>query len=620
MVLCNVNSSKLKTLLFLCLSGLLTSCAQQPATPAAGPIATNAIEQPLAMPAMADARDIYQKAGDYQGEARQIHLLRAAQAALQQQQYPLALAICYTLANSEYKLVRQRNTVLLLQAYMANNEIERANLLLEQTNIDSLPKADISTYLWQGSQFYAQQQRSLAASSWLLQLDQLQQSNSAYPALWDLLWQQLTTLNQNNLTTLRTNATNRNLAWLNLAELSRLHIGQQQALQQALADWHRRYPFMPKSAALPAALQQLLQLTPYQPSRIAVLLPFSGNFRAHAKALQAGLISAASQYKGEPVQLLFIDSQQTPAQITEALQQQQVDFVIGPLLRDQVDIFSQQADWPWPTLFLNSRNPAQEKRDNHFFFALSMEDEASQMAQLFQQKSYHKPVVISARNNISQRMQQHFASQWQAMGYAAPELYQFSAKAELEAIVSNLLELDASQSRIRNVSGLLGSNTKLEAEPHSRLDIDAIYLLADPVQTRLFKPYVDVAVNQTAPRLPVYASSRSFSTSLDRNEQRDLNGLTFTEMPWMLGEQSSVLLREQYQQLFSEQDEVLQRLFAMGNDAYQLVARLKQQQYLPALVFSGLTGQLSLDANGSIVRRLSWASYRNNRLITVQEP
>jgi hypothetical protein len=217
-------------------------------------------------------------------------------------------------------------------------------------------------------------------------------------------------------------------------------------------------------------------------------------------------------------------------------------------------------------------------------------------------------------------MQQHFASQWQAMGYAAPELYQFSAKAELEAIVSNLLELDASQSRIRNVSGLLGSNTKLEAEPHSRLDIDAIYLLADPVQTRLFKPYVDVAVNQTAPRLPVYASSRSFSTSLDRNEQRDLNGLTFTEMPWMLGEQSSVLLREQYQQLFSEQDEVLQRLFAMGNDAYQLVARLKQQQYLPALVFSGLTGQLSLDANGSIVRRLSWASYRNNRLITVQEP
>ena len=285
-----------------------------------------------------------------------------------------------------------------------------------------------------------------------------------------------------------------------------------------------------------------------------------------------------------------------------------------------MDLISLQQDWPWPTLFLNSRDPGQPKRDNHFFYALSLEDEASQMAELFQQKGYQHPVVISARNNISQRMQQHFASQWQALGHPTPELYQFSAKAELESIVSSLLETDSSQNRIRSISGLVSSNIKLEAEPHSRLDIDAIYLLADPVQTRLFKPYVDVSVNQTAPRLPVYASSRSFSASLDRNEQRDLNGLTFTEMPWMLGEQSSVQLREQYQQLFTDQDEILQRLYAMGHDAYQLIARLKQQQHLPALVFSGLTGQLSLDKDGSVVRRLSWASYRNNRLIAVQEP
>lgn len=617
MVLCNVNSSKLKPLLFLSLCGLLASCAQQPTTTVDRPVPVK--EQDVPATVMADATQLYQQASDYQGEARQIHLLRAARAALEQQQYPLALAITHTLANSEYSLIRQRNILLLLQAYLANNETERASALLEQTTLDALPEADVSEYLWQGARFYVRQQRSLAASRWLLQLDQREQTNDDYPELWDLLWQQLTSLSQSNLATLRTNATARNLAWLNLTELSRDNIGQQQALQQALADWHQRYPFMPGPDALPQALQQLLNLTPYQPQRIGVLLPFSGNFRAHAKALQYGLVSAASSQQ-EAAQLIFIDSQQSPEQITAALKQQLVDFVIGPLLRDQVDLISQQQDWPWPTLFLNSRLPDTPKRANHFFYALSLEDEASQMAELFQHKNYQRPVVISARNNISQRMQQHFASQWQAMGHPAPELYQFSAKAELEAIVSSLLETDISQNRIRSISSLVSANVKLEAEPHSRLDIDAIYLLADPVQTRLFKPYVDVSVNQTAPRLPVYASSRSFSASLDRNEQRDLNGLTFTEMPWMLGEQSSVQLREQYQQLFTDQDEVLQRLYAMGHDAYQLIARLKQQQHLPALVFSGLTGQLSLDKNGSVVRRLSWASYRNNRLIAVQEP
>lgn len=617
MVLCNVNSSKLKPLLFLSLCGLLASCAQQPTTTVDRPVPVK--EQDVPATVMADATQLYQQASDYQGEARQIHLLRAARAALEQQQYPLALAITHTLANSEYSLIRQRNILLLLQAYLANNETERASALLEQTTLDALPETDVSEYLWQGARFYVRQQRSLAASRWLLQLDQREQTNDDYPELWDLLWQQLTSLSQSNLATLRTNATARNLAWLNLTELSRDNIGQQQALQQALADWHQRYPFMPGPDALPQALQQLLNLTPYQPQRIGVLLPFSGNFRAHAKALQYGLVSAASSQQ-EAAQLIFIDSQQSPEQITAALKQQLVDFVIGPLLRDQVDLISQQQDWPWPTLFLNSRLPDTPKRANHFFYALSLEDEASQMAELFQHKNYQRPVVISARNNISQRMQQHFASQWQAMGHPAPELYQFSAKAELEAIVSSLLETDISQNRIRSISSLVSANTKLEAEPHSRLDIDAIYLLADPVQTRLFKPYVDVSVNQTAPRLPVYASSRSFSASLDRNEQRDLNGLTFTEMPWMLGEQSSVQLREQYQQLFTDQDEVLQRLYAMGHDAYQLIARLKQQQHLPALVFSGLTGQLSLDKNGSVVRRLSWASYRNNRLIAVQEP
>jgi outer membrane PBP1 activator LpoA protein len=247
-----------------------------------------------------------------------------------------------------------------------------------------------------------------------------------------------------------------------------------------------------------------------------------------------------------------------------------------------------------------------------------MEDEATQMAQLFSQKNYKRPVIISARNNISQRMQQHFARQWQALGHPAPEIHQFAAREELEALITKLLETDSSRERIRLISGLIPGS--VESEAHSRQDIDAIYLLADPIQTRLFKPFVDVSVSQNSPRLPIYASSRSYSSSGDANDLRDLNGLTFTETPWLLNEQHTQTVRQQYLQLFPEHDETLQRLFAMGFDAYQLIGSLKQQQQLPALGYPGFTGRLTVNRDGSINRQLSWASYRSNRLIAVQEP
>ena len=67
-------------------------------------------------------------------------------------------------------------------------------------------------------------------------------------------------------------------------------------------------------------------------------------------------------------------------------------------------------------------------------------------------------------------------------------------------------------------------------------------------------------------------------------------------------------------------NKTVQRLFAMGFDAYQLIGSLRQQQQLPSTIFAGLTGQLQLQADGSLLRQLSWASYRKNRLMPLQEP
>lgn len=615
MVLCIVTSSKFKPLLLLCAGSLLAACATGPAN-----ISTSVPEQKVRTDneRKADAltaRQLYQQAVSYQGEAQHFHLLQAARQALTEQDTALALAITESLKQSPYPLIRRQLPLPLLKAYLAGAQHSHINVLLDSTDSQNLPKEDQAEYLLLAAKFHSTEQRYLPASKMLLSL--LQQPAVTPPTeAAQLLWQNLSALSDSQLESLRTNASNNTLGWLNLAQLSRRYIGQPEALQQAFTEWQQRYPALAADNMLPAAVKQLFALTPYQPNRIGVLLPLSGQFRQHAQAVQYGILAAASQRNTS--QLVFIDSQQDTAALQQQLTQQQVDFVIGPLLKPQVDSISQQTDWHWPTLFLNSKDARQDAAAEQFYFALSMEDEASQMAQLFARKNYRRPVVITASSNINQRMLQRFVSEWQQLGNAAPEHYQFNAKEDLDSLINSLLETNHSRERVKQISNLISE--KLEADPHSRLDIDAIYLIADPVQTRLFKPFVDVSVSPVAPKIPVYASSRSHSTSLDSTDQRDLNGLTFTEMPWMLGEQSSMALRQQYQQTFSEQDETLQRLFAMGYDAYQMIGSLRQQQQLPAAVFPGLTGQLRLAADGSLVRQLSWASYRNNRLRAVQEP
>jgi outer membrane PBP1 activator LpoA protein len=615
MVLCIVTSSKLKPLLFLCAAGVLSSCAQSPQQRPVDTVFQS--EEPAkdtAQPGVA-ARQLYQLAANYQAEPQHYHLLKAARQALVEQDYLLALAICENLKQSPFPLIRQQNLLPLLQAYIATGQQANLSNLLEKTDIKDVARADQAEFLWLSASYHSEQRRYLAASRSLLQLEQYADISANYPQYNDLLWRNLSALSDSQLESLRVNARQNILAWLNLAQLSRRHIGEPEALQQAFTDWQRRYSNMPPLQQLPEAVQQLFSLQPFQPAKIAVLLPLQGQFRQHAQAIQYGILAAAGANNAE---LVFIDSQQPAAALREQISALQAEFVIGPLLKDQVDTISNEADWPWPTLFLNTHDTNKTDAKDKFYFALSMEDEATQVAELFQQKSYRRPVVISAANNIAVRMQQHFSRQWQQLGHPPAESYQFNSKEDLEALIASLLETDRSRERLKQINSLVPQ--KLETEPHSRLDIDAIYLIADPVQTQLFKPFVDVSVSPTAPRLPIYASSRSHSTSLSSTDLRDLNGLTFTEMPWMLGEQSSVELRAQYQQLFKDQDETLQRLFAMGYDAFKLVGSLRQQQQLPSAVFPGLTGQLRLSPDGSIVRQLSWASYRNSRLSAVQEP
>ena len=625
--LCIVKTSKLlpglKAIYLPVCALLLVSCTQTSAPPA--PVVS--VNKPPVTPTVEPKAEVQAEAFKYEQvpttpvatnepisaadaeETHQLGLIEVARKELTNGDKRRALAISFTLQQSEYAQVRQQNQLLLAQSFTANQQWPEFEAWLQGLSLQAIPAADRLNFVIETTNYYSLQQDPLTAINWLFELDILAANIPENAKGRDLLWQQLVQLSDADIQALKTNHP-RSQAWLELLRIAKGFAGDQASLKKAVTDWVVRNPMMPAEADLPADVQNLGSTVAYAPARVGVVLPLSGQFKTLGESLQLGMVAAASESERS---LVFIDSTQTPDAIIAELEQANVEFVLGPLLREDVDKLQAHAGWRWPTLFLNSKPEAAANKADQFYFALGVEDEAAQMMQYFQQRQFHNPVLIYAVNPIGQRMAQHFQMLWQQRTGKAVESYSYGTQDQLKSLINQFLETSASEERVKELNRLSGRTVK--AEMHSRQDIDAIYLIADPVQTRLFKPFIDVTVSPTARSLPIFTSSRSHSLKVDRSDQRDLAGLTMTEMPWLLPQATtSTPLRASYDQLFPEQDETLQRLFAMGFDAVQLIERLKIQQQFPIMSYQGLTGSLRLPDGVSIQRQLTLAQYRQGKL------
>lgn len=627
-----MKSSKFPLWSPFCFALLLSGCGQTPA-PAPAPVASNTTVAPAPEKAQAEAEvfKLDPNAADVSYQQVETAVAAVAQDSFEQKQRDLlseaktlltekinpqrSLAITHSLRDSVYGQIRAQNMLPLLQSYLLNNQLAAAEALLTETQLTDVTPDDRKDFTLLAADFFSKNRQLQPALRWLLAQDELAGNAAADAQLQNLLWQNLLQLSPAERKTLASSARPRAAAWLNLAEIAFSFAGDQDAMQQALTDWQQRHPGMPALENLPETIQKLATTPAYQPAKIGVILPLSGSFKALGEAVQLGMVAATAQTPKRS--LHFIDSSQSPEAIVAALESQQIDFVVGPLLREDVDKLQSLPNWRWPTLFLNSKQDNNQPNPDQFYFALSAEDEAAQMVELFRQQHYQHPVLISARSPINQRMAQHFQQLWQTQNGEKVESYSFNTQEELRALINTFLETAASTERVNEITKYAGKT--INAEMHSRLDVDAIYLLADATQTRLFKPFIDVTVSPTAPALPIYASSRSHSLAIDRTDIRDLAGMTLTEMPWLVPQEPKLPLRAEYEQLFAEQDETSQRLFAMGYDAMALISKLKQQQQFPAMLYHGLTGSLRLGKDQNIQRQLTVARYGKGKLAAVSQ-
>jgi hypothetical protein len=547
--------------------------------------------------------------------ADKIQLLYSARdAAISEQSWPLLENICNELEQTP-SVDKIQNRLYIAYAQKQQNKNDQALVILQSLDGQLKQPEHFAWHQYLTASIYASQNFPKRAAPYFFRASETANKNNIeIPALQSALWDNLTKLSSYALERFNRGSVIQQ-GWTNLALYHQVYANSGVELDQAINNWRRRYPGHPAVAILPEQDEALADLAPVNIERLAVLLPQSGANERLGDALKAGILAGLD--KQTISDTVFIDENLSTQVLSEQLSQFNPDFVIGPLLKANIDKLAQAKTLiDTPTLHLNTFD-GERLSLQHYFFALNPEHEVQQALEHFLAKGYQKPMLLAPNNANGQRLVDYFNVQWQRYSETKPQIGFYNDNKDMPNTITSLLEVDKSKQRIKTVKSLF--KQEVESETRSRSDIDAIYILGDAIETRLIKPYLDVNVSTFAQRIPLYASSKSHSKQIDRTDKGDLEGLYFTELPWMLNATvKQHNLRNQYNTLWPENADISQRLFAMAYDAVSVLSDIRQLSVMPGNKFTGLSGKLSVNTSGHIERTLDWAQYTNRRIKAVQ--
>jgi outer membrane PBP1 activator LpoA protein len=167
--------------------------------------------------------------------------------------------------------------------------------------------------------------------------------------------------------------------------------------------------------------------------------------------------------------------------------------------------------------------------------------------------------------------------------------------------LERVLGIDESKARKTRLENTL--QMQLEFEPAIREDVDVIFLAANSMQARLIRPQLRFL---DAGGIPVYSTGRVFSGEPDPAGNQDLDGLRFPALPWELGHTSE----ESIPDLASLRGGVLGALFAVGQDAWNVLPWLDLMRRDGDFAFPGASGSYRMGRDGGLVREPAWAEFR----------
>jgi outer membrane PBP1 activator LpoA protein len=435
------------------------------------------------------------------------------------------------------------------------------------------------------------------------------------------IWNSLAEAPLDDIRTLSASADDFDLqGWLELALALRgphLSLEEQSDL---IREWQSRWPAHPAAIQLPRELELLASLPEKRPSTVVLTLPLSGPLASAGQAVREGFLAAYYQDQRltqDATAVEIIDTHERDfSSIYAELLMRNPDLIIGPLRKEGVAVLNQDQRLPVPVLALNYLGGENlgEPAENLYQFGLSPDDEAREIAQRLVAQNRTNVLLFVPDSGWGQRVADAFQQAHEDRGGRVLAERRYGRQESLRDVVASAFGINKSRNRAIGVEETIGMD--VEFEPRRRQDIDAIVLFADPAKARQFKPMFAFYYGGD---LPVLGSSGIYEGMPEAGRDADLEGVRFTDIPWILAQPMPPLrqsLRKTFPALASQYD----RLFALGADAYLLSSRLPLLEQIPDSQVEGFTGQLTMTPDRQIRREQTWAVFRNGVPQPATEP
>jgi len=406
------------------------------------------------------------------------------------------------------------------------------------------------------------------------------------------------------------------VGWLDLAAIFQQN-NDPQFINSSTDYWLQNYPSHPADRSFIYYIIQRRQESILQINHIAVLLPMQGKLAKPANTIRNGIL--ASHFHSpllNNIQLRFYDT--SGNHDIETIHQQAIDngaeFIIGPLLKSNVETLLQSSLPDTPTLALNSieetpdHSPTPQSR--HLFqFGLSPESTARMVAEKGWQDEHQYAAVMVPDSQWGQRMQTAFTEAWQNKGGIVVDTANYPSSAyDFSDTIKSLLKIEQSETRKNNLSRTIGR--KLEFTPRRRQDIDMLFMAAFPKQAKQIPLQIIYHHGET---IPIYSTAQIIADYHNNRQNIDIDGVIFSDMPFLLDITPDAVSSQS-----GLQNILYQRLFAMGVDSYQIAPYINYLAENPAESYTGDTGELSINENRQVIRSLPWASFVQG-LLELQE-
>lgn len=554
----------------------------------------------------------------------QAYQLQAAARYIQEQRLPEAQQLLVGMPDQELAhSLRDEKHLLAAQLALAQNNNDLALQSLQRiSDATRLPVTQKMTYYSLTAQIQARlgnpllsAEARIALSPLLTNAEQQRQNNQA-------IWSELNQVSAQDLSRYAQNSPyGLNQGWLEFVYIAKQYAGDASSLQTERALWQQRYPRHPANSLLrngqtiqPEAPRDGLGSfffgknkaeSSHQAPKTALLVPLSGPLSSSGRAIKSGYTAALYDNRAHSGDLAnSLQAYDTNGANISALYRKAINegatLVIGPLEKSQVAVLEKIGDLPVPTLALNYTQSGAATTQNLYQFALSPQDEARQVAEKAWQDGHRRAIVIAPAESWGAGIAQTFQQSWKTLGGSIIGDLAYSDQTRLDHRIKQLLAVVESDPKARE-----------KVAPTRRTDVDVIFLVATPTMARQIKPLLKFYYADT---IPVYATAQIYSGQENPLNDRDLDGIRFCDIPWVLNDSSKIRqAKQQMSTLLPNAGPQQSKLFAFGYDAYTLGARLISP---PHSGIPGMTGTLYFN-NHQIFRQLEWAQFQNGTVRSI---